>query len=87
MTSDRNPPCTTASQITDYITSTFLNIHTEPQDANTFYFYGDERMFPTVTLVTTDQYDTHSNLSREGVFRLNIGVGKQTFKELIGGKK
>lgn len=77
----------TESQITHYITSNFPDVHAEPADGNTFFFHGPERMFPIVTLVTNDQYDTVSNLTREGVYRLNIGISKETFKTLFGEKK
>jgi len=36
-----------------------------------------------VTLVTSDEYDSASNLSRPGVYRLNIGLSKQTFDGLV----
>jgi hypothetical protein len=38
------------------------------------------------TIVTTDEHDVGapSNLVRPGVFRLNIGVGKETFERLVG---
>ena len=36
--------------------------------------------------MTTDEHDigTPSNLARPGVFRLNIGVGKESFERLVG---
>ena len=37
-----------------------------------------------MTLVTNDLYDQFSNLNRPSVFRLNIGIGKQTFRSLFG---
>jgi hypothetical protein len=38
-----------------------------------------------VTLASSDNdYDRVSNLDRPGVFRLNIGVSKQTFQSLFG---
>ena len=39
------------------------------------------------TIVTTDEHDegAPSNLARPGVFRLNIGVGRETFQRLVGG--
>ena len=40
--------------------------------------------FPFVTLVTSDLYDQFSNLNRPSIFRLNIGIGKQTFRSLLG---
>ena len=36
-----------------------------------------------MTLVTSDEYDLASNLSRPGVYRLNIGLSKQTFDGLV----
>ena len=56
-----------------------------------FYFFyapGDGRpadhIFPFATLVTGDRHDQFSNLDRPGVYRLNVGVGKETFRELFG---
>ena len=43
------------------------------------------RLFPFATIVTKDygEFDDRSNLDREGVFRLNIGVSKQTYQSLF----
>lgn len=50
-----------------------------------FFFVGDDHRLPFVTIATTDQeFDNVSNLSREGVFRLNIGLSKETYRNLIG---
>jgi hypothetical protein len=50
-----------------------------------FFFVGDDHRLPFVTLADSDnEYDNVSNLSREGVFRINIGVSKQTFESLPG---
>jgi hypothetical protein len=59
---------------------------------DTFFFYDPgreipaERKFPFATIVTKDygEFDCASNLNRPGVFRLNIGVSKQTFAALFG---
>lgn len=49
-----------------------------------FFFVGDDHRLPFVTIANSDQdFDNVSNLSREGVFRINIGVSKETFKNLI----
>ena len=54
-----------------------------------FCFYDPGRdlpkdhRFPFATLVTGDRYDQFSNLNREGVYRLNVGVGKATFQSLF----
>ncbi|MCB8944820.1 MAG: hypothetical protein H6658_13815 [Ardenticatenaceae bacterium] len=51
----------------------------------TFFFIGDDQMVPFVTIAHTDnEYETVSNLNREGVFRINIGVSRQTFNNLLG---
>ena len=69
--------------VTQYILSSFADIDTATADGNTFFFYDPEHKFPFVTLVTNDAYDQASNLSRPGVFRLNVGIGKQTFRALF----
>ena len=45
-------------------------------------------MLPFATIATADyEYDHISNLDRPGVFRLNIGVSRQTFQSLFGTDK
>ena len=47
----------------------------------------DEKHWPNfATIVTTDEHDegAPSDLARPGVFRLNIGVGRETFERLVG---
>ena len=51
------------------------------------FFSLDEKHWPNfATIVTTDEHDmgNPSNLARPGVFRLNLGVGRDTFERLIG---
>jgi hypothetical protein len=75
-----------ADEITSYILDTFDGVEAETADGNTFFFFGSERMFPFATLVTNDAYDQASNLSRPSVFRLNIGISKQTYQGLFGAR-
>lgn len=71
--------------ITDYIINTFAGVETTTTMGYLFFFYGPDRMLPFVTIATADnEYDRVSNLDRPGVFRLNIGVSKQTFQSLLG---
>lgn len=50
----------------------------------TLFFYGSERMLPFATLASSgNEYERISNLDRPGVFRLNIGVSRQTFQSLF----
>src|SRR5690348_9087391 len=76
--------------ITAYITGTFPGVDRVEAQGATFFFYNPDptvepdHRFPFVTLVTGDQFDQFSDLSRPAVYRLNIGVGKQTFRALFG---
>jgi hypothetical protein len=55
-----------------------------------FFFYNPDpnvppdHKFPFATIVTNDIHDQFSNLERESVFRLNLGISKQTFQSLFG---
>jgi Family of unknown function (DUF6194) len=42
------------------------------------------RRLPFATIVTRDAYERVSNLDRPGVFRLNIGVGRETYRSMFG---
>src|SRR5262245_33546547 len=72
------------SAITTYITEAFAGVDMVPASGGTFFFYDPERKFPFTTVVTSDEYDQFSNLNRSGVYRLNVGVSKQTFQALFG---
>ena len=53
----------------------------------TFFSLDPEKHWPNfATIVTTDEHDegAPSQLSRPGTFRLNLGVGKETFQRLAG---
>jgi hypothetical protein len=45
----------------------------------------ETRRFPFATIVTKDygDFDNSSNLDRPGVFRMNIGVSKETYASLF----
>ncbi len=74
--------------IISFITQKLSNTHCQEHDGSFFFFYGAERKLPFATIVTKDDdYDNVSNLNRPGVFRLNIGVGRETFTALFGGIK
>ena len=76
------------SFITDYITGTFENVETAVNLGYTFFFYRDDHMHAFATIASTgNEYEMISNLDRPGVYRLNIGVNRETFKSLFGTKK
>ncbi len=73
-------------ELTSWITTTYPDSVVAEAMGATF-FSLDEKHWPNfATIVTTDEHDmgNPSNLAREGVYRLNIGVGKQTFERLAG---
>ena len=59
---------------------------------DSFFYYDPDRdiptdkRFPFATIVTKDYpaFDEASNVDRDGIFRLNISVGRRRFEELIG---
>jgi hypothetical protein len=73
-------------EITRWITTTYPATVVASALGATF-FSLDEKHWPNfATIVTTDEHDmgSPSNLARPGVFRLNIGVGRETFERLLG---
>lgn len=60
---------------------------------DTFFIHDPERnlegprRWPFATIVTKDygEFDDRSNLNRPGVFRLNVGVSKGTYRSLFPG--
>lgn len=59
-------------------------------NGDSFYFYDPDRVLPSdrrmpfSTIVHGNDYDNVSALDRPGVFRLNLGVSKSTFREAFG---
>ncbi|HUR68649.1 MAG TPA: DUF6194 family protein [Candidatus Thermoplasmatota archaeon] len=55
-----------------------------------YIFYDPEhdtphdKRHPIVTIVTSDAHDQASALHRPGVYRLNMGVGRQRYRALFG---
>lgn len=60
------------------------NVQRQDNFGYAFFFVGDDHRLPFVTIADSDNdYDNLSNLNRENIFRLNIGVSKETFNNLI----
>ncbi|HEV2404325.1 MAG TPA: DUF6194 family protein [Ktedonobacterales bacterium] len=83
--------------IIQYITATFTGLDIlapmeGPGAGDTFIFYDPRRDIdptrrqPFATIVTKDygEFDNASRLDRPGVYRLNIGVSRETFQALFG---
>ena len=74
--------------ITSYITGTFEDVETAVNMGYTFFFYRDDHMHAFATLASNgNEYEQISRLDRPGVYRLNIGVSRETFKSLFGTAK
>jgi hypothetical protein len=71
--------------IVEYITATFPNVETASSLGYTFFFAGSGRKTPFATIATKDNdYDQASNLDRPSVFRLNIGISRETYRSMFG---
>lgn len=82
----RKLPGPDPAEITAWIIGTYPDAVIAETMGATF-FSLDETHWPNfATIVTTDEHDMGhpSDLDREGVYRLNIGVGKATFERLVG---
>ena len=73
-------------EITTWITTTYPEARVASAMGATFFSLSDRHWPNFATIVTTDEHDmgAPSDLARDGVFRLNIGVGKATFERLVG---
>jgi hypothetical protein len=61
------------------------NVQREDNYGYVFFFVGDDHLLSFATIANADnEWDNVSNLNREGVFRVNIGVSRDTFGQLIG---
>jgi hypothetical protein len=76
----------TPDEITDWITTTYPGTVVAEAMGATFFSLNEKSWPNFATIVTTDEHDMGepSKLGRDGVFRLNIGVGKDTFERVVG---
>jgi hypothetical protein len=79
--------------IIQYVSQTFAGVdvvrpHEGPGAGDTFFILPGKKM-PFATIVTRDygDFDNASNLNRPDVYRLNIGVSKETFQRLVDDDK
>lgn len=76
----------TPADVATFITSSFNDTRSVVADVDYFFFADSEQNFPFATIVAKDNdFDSLSNLDREGIFRLNIGLSKTTFQKLFRG--
>ncbi len=72
------------ASVIDYIIGSFEAVDRVEADGNSFFSYDPEHKIPFATIVTSNLYDRFSDLDRPGVYRLNIGVGRETWASLFG---
>ena len=82
-TNDRSGP--DPATIIEYIRATYPETDVFEASGTWFCSFDPEKHFPNfATIVTNNDYDEGSDLDREGVFRLNLGVSRATFERLVG---
>lgn len=72
------------ASVVEYITGAFDAVEQVETDGNRFFFYDPAHKFPFATIVTSNLYDRASDLDRPGVYRLNIGLGREAWVALFG---
>lgn len=60
------------------------NVQRDENYGYIFYYVGDDHTVPFVSIAeTNNEYETISDLDREGVFRINIGLPRASFRTLF----
>ena len=71
--------------IVQYIRETYPETDVLESGGTWFFSFDPEKHFPNyATIVTNNDYDDGSDLDREGVFRLNLGLTRASFERLVG---
>ena len=85
MTTDLGPPGPTPDELRTWITTTYPDTVVAEAMGATFFSLNDRHWPSFATIVTTDEHDmgSPSDLARDGAFRVNIGVGEETFERLV----
>jgi hypothetical protein len=71
------------ANIRQYLLETFSGTAVVEDEGNYFFFFDKENRIPYVTIVSNDKYDRYSDLDREGIYRLNIGIGKERYRSMF----
>jgi Family of unknown function (DUF6194) len=84
--SESLPAGPTPDELTAHIKETFPDTAILAIPGATFFSLDAERHFPNFATIVTndDDYDEGARLSRDGVFRINVGVNRGTFERLVG---
>ena len=80
---DQLPSGPDVEAVVHYIQQTYPETDTIEAMHAWFFSLDPEKHWPNyATIVTTDEHDDASDLDRPGVFRLNLGVDRQTFARI-----
>jgi hypothetical protein len=71
------------AEISKYILDSFYGVNVITASGNSFFFFDPENKIPFITIVTNNEYDDVSDLDRESVYRLNVGISKQSYQKLF----
>ncbi|MCX2679543.1 DUF6194 family protein [Galbibacter sp. EGI 63066] len=75
----------TIDEIKSYLLQNFDDLNIVKAKDDLFFMHQDNGKLPFVTLITKDnEYDSVSNLDREGFYRLNFCMDKEAFKSKFG---
>lgn len=70
--------------IEEYIKDQLVNVTTSDSMGYRFFFYAEEQILPFATIALSDnEYDKVSDLDRGGIYRVNIGIPKESFTQLF----
>jgi hypothetical protein len=78
----------TEAEVVRWIRASAADVDETINDGNRFFFsnppgFEPEHLLPFATIVTNYHYDDGSDLDRPGVYRLNIGISRQTFEAMF----
>lgn len=79
----------TPEEIVKYVTTEFSGVVPKSSWGETSLFYNPDNILPNGVYFCTikeqdGENDKTSNLNRESVFRLSLGVGKENYRKLFG---
>ena len=76
----------TIEHIKTYLLENFDGLNILEADGDLFFMHENNSKLPFVTLINKDNdYDSVSNLNREGFFRLNFPINQEIFASKFGG--
>ena len=86
MTDERLPDGPTQDEMIQLMRDEFPDAVVATIDSAAFFSLDDSHWPNFATVVWTDEHDegAPSNLARDGVYRVNVGVDRETFQRLVG---